>query len=194
MRNRPEMVLDKTLRKAKFIVPGGASSTFHRLSGFVYVFAGLLKGATASILSVKSHSLGQSRYPLFALGVWDVFTCVNAYRHIRNRNIALHKDWMIRNFCAGAGSIWVRVFGGVWAAFDLSILRNVELYRQMNNIVLVAGFGMGILYGEFSVAKTQALKSRWKAAMVAWCIGTGIVAKKVHGGAAKTKAQQVHQV
>ena len=99
--NQPELVLDRIAKKASYASAG------HRLSGLVYVVAGLLKGATASILAVKSHSLGYSRVPMFGFGLYDVFTGLMAYKYIRERNIVKHREWMIRNFAVGAGSIWV---------------------------------------------------------------------------------------
>ena len=45
------------------------------------------------------------------------------------------------------GSIWVRVFGAIWAACDLSFMKSVQTFGMMNEIVLVGGFSFGILFG-----------------------------------------------
>jgi hypothetical protein len=45
---------------------------------------------------------------MITFGMYDVYTGLMAYKFIRERNIPKHREWMIRNFAVGAGSIWVR--------------------------------------------------------------------------------------
>ena len=94
----------------------------HRLSGYLYLLTGFTKGLTASLLSIRSHSLGASRPFMIGYGLWDCFSLLVAVREVLAGRIASHRRWMVRNFAIGAGSIWVRVFGLCWAACDLSFM------------------------------------------------------------------------
>jgi hypothetical protein len=60
LRNQPKLVIDPVAKTAGFAV-SGLLPYAHRLSGMAYVISGFLKGLTASILAIKSHSLGYSR-------------------------------------------------------------------------------------------------------------------------------------
>lgn len=111
-----------------------------RLSGYLYVFSSFLKGITATIISLRSHSLGFARYPMALCGVYDLVSLFFAVQYVLEGKILDHKKWMIRNYGVGAGSIWVRVYAAIWAAFDLDFMKTPDLYRKMNNVVLCTGF------------------------------------------------------
>jgi hypothetical protein len=65
LRNQPKLVIDRVAKTAGYAVVGPFGPYGHRISGMVYVIAGFLKGITASILAIKSHSLGYSRWLSF---------------------------------------------------------------------------------------------------------------------------------
>jgi hypothetical protein len=92
-------------------------SAMHRISGYIYLVSGFLKAITVPMMVKYSHSLANwIRTPLAALGIWDVVSLGLAAYHVAvKRNIPEHRKWMIRNYSVGAGSIWVRVFGAIWA-------------------------------------------------------------------------------
>merc|ERR1712054_507254 len=133
LRNQPKAVdfVDGVVTYAK---PWAA---LHRWAGYFYVVSSFLKGSTASLMSIYSHSLGASRIPMVLYGMWDVFSLYKALAYILRGNVALHKKWMIRNFCMGAGSIWVRVVGAIWAACDLSFMEHPDRFRKMNDVALL---------------------------------------------------------
>eukprot|EP01052_Picozoa_sp_SAG31_P022477 SAG31_NODE_1789_length_7236_cov_7.210607_6_plen_163_part_00 len=81
----------------------------HRAVGYVYACTSFAKGMTALLLSIYSHSLGYSRPFLAMFAVWDMLTLFVATNHAIRRRFRAHRCWMIRNFSAGAGSIWVIV-------------------------------------------------------------------------------------
>ena len=87
-----------------------------------------------------------------------------AVKYVLQGNVLEHKRWMIRNFGVGAGSIWVRVIGAIWAAFDLNFMKSNDMYRAMNNVVLTTGFAQGILFSEWWLATEQA-RGTWSALM-----------------------------
>jgi Predicted membrane protein (DUF2306) len=155
-----------------------------RGSGYVYVITSFLKGITASILSLRSHSLGFARYPMAICGAYDVVSLMIAIQKVVSGDVVGHKKWMIRNFGVGAGSIWVRVFAAIWAAFDLNFMKSADLYRKMNNVVLCTGFAQGILFSEWWVANDQVTRkffAMMQALNVMMCIvGARRVYRELH--------------
>ena len=176
LRNRPGIDLnvlakEKTVRYLRH--------TLHRLSGYLYVYSGFLKGITASLMAIYSHSLANAvRGPMVLFGLWDCYSLVVAFQKIAAGDVAGHKDWMIRNFSVGAGSIWVRGFAAVWAALDLSFMEDADLYRKMNNVVLMAGFSFGPLFGEWWVSRTPERRARFASLMLMTCIATAYAARR----------------
>lgn len=158
LRNAPEFAGFGADKKPMF------EGWYHkRLSGYAYVLSSLIKGVSASVISYRSRSLGYARYPMVVCGIYDVFTLYVAMRKLLvERNVAAHREWMIRNFGVGAGSIWVRVFAGVWAAYDLDFMKSADLYRKMNNVALCCGFLQGNLFSEWWLAKTPQHRRIWE--------------------------------
>jgi len=150
------------------------------ISGWTYVIASLLKGVTASALSIQSHSLGFARWPMALCGVYDVISLLLAIKYVVQGNIPEHKAWMIRSFGVGAGSIWVRVIGAIWAACDLDFMKSADFYRKMNNVVLTSGFAQGILFSEWWLTKTDSTKKFWASAMLLNAVLTVIGARDVY--------------
>eukprot|EP01062_Namystynia_karyoxenos_P028270 TRINITY_DN21440_c0_g1_i1.p1 TRINITY_DN21440_c0_g1~~TRINITY_DN21440_c0_g1_i1.p1 ORF type:complete len:364 (+),score=149.10 TRINITY_DN21440_c0_g1_i1:76-1092(+) len=161
---------------------GYVGSALHRSSGLLYVLSGFAKGITVPLMSAYSDSLQAAvRWPLALLGVWDVVTLgVAVYQITVKRNVKEHRRWMIRNFCIGAGSIWVRVFGAAWAACDLSFMKDPKFFGQMNGLVLMGGFYYGTLFGEWWVAATPARKRALELAMHAVCAIVAVLGRRLY--------------
>uniref|UniRef100_A0A7S2SK06 Uncharacterized protein n=1 Tax=Mucochytrium quahogii TaxID=96639 RepID=A0A7S2SK06_9STRA len=150
------------------------------LSGYMYAISSILKGATASMMSWYSHSLGFARWPMITYGIYDVVSLLLAIKFILQGNIPDHKRWMVRNFAMGSGSIWVRVMGAIWAAYDLEFMKDNEFYRKMNNVILCGGFTMGPLFGEFWLAKTRQRRDAALAAMVGLSVAVLVAGKAIY--------------
>jgi hypothetical protein len=191
LRNQPQL---GKLANGKVGYP---RSTLHRASGYVYVVSGFLKAVTVPLMAYNSHSLANwIRVPLAAIGVWDVATLgVATYYIAAKRNIQLHRQWMIRNFSAGSGSLWVRVFGAVWAACDLSFMRTPEMFGQMNGYALLGGFYYGIFFGEWWLAKNNKQRRRnLEKIMALLCLWVAVMGKRMYRTRAAKKAngKEVH--
>merc|ERR1712023_460027 len=87
---------------------------------------------------------------------------------------------MIRNFSVGAGSIWVRVFGAVWALFDLDFMKDPVMFGKMNGLVLTGGFYFGTLFGEWWVSPEGAKKKLLERLMFALCISIAVAGKRMY--------------
>ena len=84
---------------------------FHRWSGRIWMIAALI-GAVSALLFVGRlpvwGDLSTNVAIVFATGVFLV-TLVQGYRTIRRRDIARHREWMIRCFAIGLGIATFRV-------------------------------------------------------------------------------------
>jgi len=178
LRNQPEF---ERIENGRKIFSRGR---LHFVSGYFYLLSGFVKGLTASMMSWFSHSLGFARIPMILFGVWDMLSLAFAVSFILKGDVAAHRRWMVRNFSAGGGSIWTRVFGAVWALFDpnLTFMSDSELYRQMNNIVLVTGFTFGPLFGEFWLARKTNSSKRDLAlvGMFGCCAATAACGRQIY--------------
>jgi len=90
---------------------------FHRWSGRVFVFLGLVIGLSALAMSYTT-SVGRANETaattLFAIVF--LFDLVKAFVHIRRREIAQHREWMIRAYAIGLAVATVRPIVGVFFA------------------------------------------------------------------------------
>jgi uncharacterized membrane protein len=92
---------------------------FHRWSGRILVVLGLIIGISALIMSFTSAIGGANETAatsVFAI-LFLVSLCKGFY-HIRRREIALHREWMIRMFAIGFAIASVRPIVGMFFAFS----------------------------------------------------------------------------
>ena len=91
----------------------------HRWSGRVFVVLGFVIGFTAlamsSLMSIGG-AVERAATTLFALIF--LFDLGKAFLHIRRREIALHREWMIRAFAIGLAVATVRPIVGMFFAFS----------------------------------------------------------------------------
>lgn len=91
---------------------------FHRLSGRILVVSGLIIGITALIMSFQVAIGGANeRAATVVFAGLFLFALVKAFYHIRRREIALHREWMMRMFAIGLGVATVRPIVGMFFAF-----------------------------------------------------------------------------
>jgi uncharacterized membrane protein len=90
----------------------------HRWMGRVLVVCGLIIGVSALIMSYMMNIGGPNETAattLFALVF--LFCLIKAYLHIRRKEVARHREWMIRAFGAGLGVATTRPIVGMFFAF-----------------------------------------------------------------------------
>jgi len=91
---------------------------WHRGSGRVVLACGMVVGLSALGMSFAMPAIGgvnqAAATTLFAL--FFLFALGNAFRHIRRREIALHREWMIRAFAIGLAVATIRPIIGVFFA------------------------------------------------------------------------------
>ena len=91
---------------------------WHRMSGRVLVFCGVVIGISALVMSLGMPAIGgfnqAAATTLFA--TFFLFALCKAFWHIRRREIPLHREWMIRAFSIGIAVATIRPIIGVFFA------------------------------------------------------------------------------
>jgi uncharacterized membrane protein len=94
----------------------------HRWMGRMLVICGLIIGVSALVMSFKMNIGGPNETAATTLFAIIFLIClVKAYRHIRRKEVARHREWMIRAYGAGLGVATTRpIVGAFFAARRLS--------------------------------------------------------------------------
>ncbi|PYS31555.1 MAG: hypothetical protein DMG11_00965 [Acidobacteria bacterium] len=91
---------------------------WHRRNGRVLLVSGTVVGVSALVMSFGMPSIGgvnqAAATTLFAL--FFLFALAKAFRHIRRREIRLHREWMIRAFSIGLAVATIRPIVGIFFA------------------------------------------------------------------------------
>jgi uncharacterized membrane protein len=91
---------------------------WHRWSGRVYLVFCLIIGVSALVMSVGMPSIGglTQRVATTLFGLLFLLALGKAFRHIRRREIAQHREWMIRAFAIGLAVATIRPIIGLFFA------------------------------------------------------------------------------
>src|SRR5216684_6219233 len=91
---------------------------WHRWSGRIFVSCGVVIGISALVMSFGMPAIGginqAAATTLFA--AFFLFALCKAFWYIRRREIALHREWMIRAFSVGIAVATIRPIVGVFFA------------------------------------------------------------------------------
>jgi uncharacterized membrane protein len=104
---------------------------WHRWNGRVLVSLSLVIGVSALVMSFGMPAIGgfnqAAATTLFA--TFFLFALGKAFRHIRRREIALHREWMIRAFAVGLAVATIRpIIGFFFATSRLTGLTPHEFF------------------------------------------------------------------
>jgi uncharacterized membrane protein len=127
---------------------------WHRLSGRVFVVCGLVIGLSALVMSFGMPAIGgvnqAAATTLFA--TFFLFALCKAFWHIWRREIALHREWMLRAFAVGLAVATIRpIIGVFFATSRLSGLRPHEFF----GIAFWIGFVLHLIAAEAWIHATQ---------------------------------------
>jgi uncharacterized membrane protein len=90
----------------------------HRWMGRVLVASGLIIGVTALVMSYKMNIGGPNETAATTLyGIVFLVCLIKAYGHIRRKEVARHREWMIRAYGVGLGVATTRPIVGMFFAF-----------------------------------------------------------------------------
>ena len=91
---------------------------FHRWSGRVLLICGGIIGVSALVMSYKMNIGGPNETAATTLyGILFLICLINAYRFIRRKEVARHREWMIRAYAVGLGVATTRPIVGMFFAF-----------------------------------------------------------------------------
>ncbi|MDX2249208.1 MAG: DUF2306 domain-containing protein [Bacteroidia bacterium] len=136
--NKPEVLLDSFFYRLAFYlhVGGGAVAlaigpfqflprlrkkrlSLHRVMGKVYLIAILLSSLAGFSLAFFAQGGLPTGIGFGLLAVFWFFTSLMAYIHIRQKKIALHREWMLRSFSLTFAAVTLRL----WLALLLAGFR-----------------------------------------------------------------------
>jgi uncharacterized membrane protein len=90
----------------------------HRWMGRVLVTCGLIIGTSALVMSYKMNIGGPNETAATTLFAIVFLIClVKAFVHIRRKEVARHREWMIRAYGVGLGVATTRPIVGAFFAF-----------------------------------------------------------------------------
>jgi len=90
----------------------------HRWMGCVLVVCGLIIGASALVMSYTMNIGGPNETAATTLfAILFLYCLIRAYRHIRRKEVARHREWMIRAYGVGLGVATTRPIVGAFFAF-----------------------------------------------------------------------------
>ncbi len=92
--------------------------SFHRWSGRLLFASGLVIGLSALVMSYTMNIGGANETAATTLfAILFLFCLIKAYRHIRRKEVAQHREWVIRMFGIGLGVATTRPIVGMFFAF-----------------------------------------------------------------------------
>jgi uncharacterized membrane protein len=91
---------------------------WHRWSGRLFVVCALIIGISALVMSSSMQSIGgvNQAAATILFGTFFLIALGKAFWHIRHREIALHREWMIRAFAVGLAVATIRPIVGIFFA------------------------------------------------------------------------------
>ncbi len=95
----------------------------HRGFGTVYLVGVLMGGAGELYLSFLAYGGLANKLGFMSLGVLWLWTGYCAYHHIWNKRIALHREWMIRNYALTYAGVMLRLWQvvGMMAGLEFGV-------------------------------------------------------------------------
>ena len=123
----------------------------HRWLGRVLVVTGLVIGVSALVMSFTMNIGGPNETAATTLfAILFLFCLIKAYRHIRRKEVAQHREWMIRAFGVALGIATTRpIVGAFFAAGRLSP-------HEFFGIAFWLGFSLTLLCAEVWVQRSRA--------------------------------------
>ncbi|MGB7846358.1 MAG: DUF2306 domain-containing protein [Candidatus Acidiferrum sp.] len=127
---------------------------WHRWSGRIFVASGFVIGVSALVMSFGMPAIGgvnQAAATTF-FGAFFLFALFKAFWHIRRREVAVHREWMIRAFSIGLAVATIRpIVGFFFATSRLSGLTPHEFF----GIAFWIGFTLHLIAAESSIHLTR---------------------------------------
>jgi uncharacterized membrane protein len=93
--------------------------TFHRWLGRIYLLSILFGGLSGLYMAQLAYGGTISRLGFTALAILWLFSGFRAYKHIRNKEITSHREWMTRNYALTFAGVMLRVWNPIFDAIGI---------------------------------------------------------------------------
>lgn len=129
---------------------------FHRGLGRVLTLCAAVSGLFALIVSFRLPAFGglSTQAATVFFGVIFLFSLAKAIRHIRRKEVLLHREWMIRTFALAMGAATIRLIVGLFLA--LSNRASEEVFGTS----FWLGFSLNLLVAEVWIRQTRGRSER----------------------------------
>ncbi|WP_310377441.1 DUF2306 domain-containing protein [Flavobacterium sp.] len=104
---------------------------FHKLTGKIYILGAFIVGLSAIRLSLISSCV-TCRVSLFILAVLVLFTTFSAWWSVKNRNIKVHQQFMVRSYICILSFVAVRIGGIISLDFLFGQIEDPTFSRTVN--------------------------------------------------------------
>ena len=127
---------------------------WHRRSGRVVIVSGLVTGITAFIMSIVMPSIGgvNQAAATIIFSLFFLFALIKAYQKILQREIVLHREWMIRAYAIGLAIATIRPIIGIF--FASSRFSGLTPYQFFGTAFWI-GFVLHLVIAEVWIYKTR---------------------------------------
>jgi hypothetical protein len=125
----------------------------HRVTGYIVLACGLIIGSTALIMGFTMAIGGITETLAIALyGTGFLFSLTKAYLYIIKREIALHREWMIRAVAIGLAVSTTRPIVGVFFASSRFTGLTVQ---QFFGVAFWIAFTLHVIVAEIWIRRTR---------------------------------------
>lgn len=127
---------------------------WHRFSGRLFVICGAIIGISALVMSFAMPAIGgvNQAAATAIFGMFFLFALGRAFWLIRRREIALHREWMIRAFATGLAVATIRPIIGVF--FVTSRLTGLTPHEFFGTAFWI-GFTLQVMAAEVWIQATR---------------------------------------
>jgi uncharacterized membrane protein YozB (DUF420 family) len=125
----------------------------HRRLGWLLTTCAATSGVFALIVNFRFPAFGgiPTQAATVFFGAIFLFSLTKAIRHIRRKEVRLHREWMIRVFALAMGVATIRVFVGLFA-----ILLQYG-FEEAFGTAFWLGFAVNLVVAEVWINKTRAM-------------------------------------
>ena len=123
----------------------------HRGLGRILAICAAISGLFALVVNFRFPAFGgiSTQAATVFFGAVFLFSLAKAIRHIRRKEVHLHREWMIRTFALAMGAASIRVFIGLFTALS-------ELgFEEVFGVSFWLAFGVNLLVAEVWINHTR---------------------------------------
>ena len=125
----------------------------HRFMGRTYLLSVLAGGLSGLYMAQFAHGGMVTELGFATLGMLWLYTGYRAYRHIRNKDLEAHRQWMIRNYALTFAGVMLRVW------MPVSVVLGAD-FTAAYIIVAWACWAPNLLVAEWIIRRTLPVARR----------------------------------